>query len=78
VDPPEDIDVLSQVKKIKIDANHEPGPTDQFIFERLEVFTEQTPTATSLQPADGRSQVPPDCFTPDFLIPPEMRKNATL
>lgn len=71
-DEPGDIGVLTQVRKIKIDANDETGQTDQLVFDRVEVLTEQMPAATRVQPADGTSQILPDRLTPDLLAPPEM------
>ncbi len=56
-DAPGDVDVFAQVRKIKIDANNDPGQTDQLVFERVEILTEQMPAATGVQPADGMSQI---------------------
>ncbi len=70
--------MFAQVSEIKIDANDDPGKSDQFVFEGLEVPTQQTPATTRVQPADGMSQTLPDRFTPDFLVPPEMRQDSAL
>jgi hypothetical protein len=43
------------VREIKIDADDGTGATDQVVFERVEVLTEQTPAAARVQPANGMS-----------------------
>ena len=70
--------MLAQVREIKIDANNDLGQTDQFVFERLKVLTQQTPATARVQPVNGMSQILPDRFTPDFLVPPEMRQDSAL
>ena len=70
--------MLAQVREIKIDANNDLGQTDQFVFERLKVLTQQTPATTRVQPVDWTSQILPDRFTRDFLVPPEMRQDSAL